>query len=138
MLLLLIVDVIIGDGVMRWAPPENCIPIGEAGPGTNEVGRDVRLVLALTTGFRAPAGDKGVLLNGPNAGELLDMTRMDPTPLTLLTAIAAETAAAAPVIDPALRDPTPLAAVECSTVGRRFNPGRWPFASARACFVPIP
>jgi hypothetical protein len=136
--LLLIVDVIIGEGVMRWAPPENCIPIGEAGPGTNETGRDVRFVLPLATGFRVPVGDNGVLVKGPNAGELLDITRMDPTPPTLLAAIAAETAAAVPAIDPTLRDPTPFAEVECSAVGRRFNPGRWPFASARACFVPIP
>ena len=119
------VDFIIGESVIRWLPPEKCIPMGETGAGTNEGGRDVRLVLALTTGFRTPACDRGVLVKGPNAGEPLDMTRIDPTaPTILAVTLAAEvTVAAVAGVDAAVRDPTPLA-VECSTVGRRFNPGR--------------
>lgn len=121
----LMVDVIIGEGVIRWLPPEKCIPMGETGAGTNEDGLDVRLVLALMTGFRTPACDRGVLVKGPNAGELLDMTRIGPTPPTLLAATLAAAAMVAAVTgaEVAVREPTPLAA-ECSTVGRRFNPGR--------------
>lgn len=111
------VDVIIGEGVIRWLPPEKCIPMGEAGAGTNDDGREVRLVLALMTGFRTPACDMGVLVKGPNAGELFDTARIGPTPPTLLAATLAAAEAVAAV------DPTPLGA-ECSTVGRRFNPGR--------------
>lgn len=98
--------------------------MGEAGAGTNDDGRDVRFVLELTTGFRTPVCDKGVLVKGPNAGELLDMARIGPTPTLLaVTLAAAATVAAVTGVEAAMRDPTPLAA-ECSAVGRRFNPGR--------------